>query len=90
MIKLSYIGGKELFPLRKETYSTLSTLFYQFYPNLELSERIKGLSKLQQKIVDHYLSMCFLSYINYLIILLLFSQQCVFILQREIQGNGLY
>ena len=49
MINLSYIGRKELFPSRKETYSTLSTLFYQFYPNLELSERIKGLSKFATK-----------------------------------------
>ena len=47
--KLSYIGRKDGFPSRKETYSTLSTLFYQFYGNLELSERIKGLSKFATK-----------------------------------------
>ena len=34
---------------RKETYSTLSTLFCQFYADLELSERIKGLSKFESR-----------------------------------------
>ena len=35
--------------LRKETSSTVSTLFYQLYANLELSERIKGLSKFESR-----------------------------------------
>ena len=52
MIHLSQIGRKESFPLSKETYLTLSTLFYQFYSNLELSERIKGLSNFATKIAD--------------------------------------
>ena len=53
------------------TYSTLSTSFYQFYANF-LSSIYKNL---QQKIVDHYLSIGFLFYISYIIVslLLLFS-----------------
>ena len=64
MINLPYIGRKEPFPSREDTYSTLSTLFHQFHLNLELSECIKGSNyqNLQQNIVDHYLSMCFPSY----------------------------
>ena len=80
---------KERFPLRKETYSTLSKLFYQFYVNLELSERIEGLSKFAKKIADHYLNICFLFYVNYPIILLIFLKS-VSILIREIEGKGLY
>ena len=34
---------------RKETYSTLSTLFYQFYAKLKLLERIKGLTKFESR-----------------------------------------
>ena len=37
------------FSRKKETYSALSTLFYQFYADLELSERIKGLSKFESR-----------------------------------------
>ena len=57
----------ERFPSRKEAYSTLSTLFYQFYANLELSERIKGLPKFVTKhcksLLEYLLSL-FLLYIS--------------------------
>ena len=49
VINLSQFGRKVRFPLRKETYSTLSILFYQFYANLELSERITGISNFSTK-----------------------------------------
>ena len=47
MINFSGISRGERYLSRKETNFTLSTLFYQFYANLELSERIKGLSKFE-------------------------------------------
>ena len=71
MINLSYIGGKERFLSRKEAYSSLSTLFYQFYPNLELSQGMKGLLEFATKNCGSLLEYVLSLYSNYLIILLL-------------------
>ena len=71
VINLSQFGRKVRFPLRKETYSTLSILFFQFYANLELSERIKGFAT--KKIAD-LLSLLYQS--PYYIIILL--TECIY------------
>ena len=79
VINLSQFGRKVRFPLRKETYSTLSILFYQFYANLELSERIKGLLKFITRKIADLLSLLY--QLRYYIII--FLTVCIYPLTRN-------
>ena len=83
VISLSQFGWKVRFPLRKETYSTLSILFYQFYANLELSERIKGLLKFITRKIADLLSLLY--QLRYYIII--FLTVCIYLLNEKFKGR---